>query len=146
MDNIKRHLSYILITAMTAAFVIESFSSAGGSFAYAGTGSGLPKVLKKPVRVLYVKNKKKKRIKANKMTYSYKKAYPASISTYNYSSKTRDTVKMKYTFRKNGKPKKSEMLTSGGQHLLYKTYRANGLLRRISYNAEGIAWKEIYQW
>ena len=55
MDNIKRHLSYILITAMTAAFVIESFSSAGGSFAYAGTGSGLPKVLKKPVRVLYVK-------------------------------------------------------------------------------------------
>ena len=31
MDNIKRHLSYILITVMTAAFVIESFSSAGGS-------------------------------------------------------------------------------------------------------------------
>ena len=62
MDNIKRHLSYILIAAMTAAFVIESFSLAESSFVYAGTGSGLPKVLKKPVRVLYVKNKKKKRI------------------------------------------------------------------------------------
>ena len=102
-------------------------------------------LIKKAVKYEY-NSKTKKWVKAEKQTYTYKKAYPTSISTYSYGSKSKDVRKMKYTFHKNGNPKKAEMLTSGGQHIMYRTYRSNGVLRKISYNSEGVVWKEVFQY
>ena len=46
MDNIKRHLSYILIAAMTAAFVIESFSTENGEDPICEYGDTIKAVLR----------------------------------------------------------------------------------------------------
>lgn len=84
--------------------------------------------------------------KTQKDTYTYSKSYPKSITSYQYSSKSKNTETFKYTFRDNGNPKKMERYNNEGDKMLTCKYRKNGTIRTIDYDCSSIVWRETFQY
>lgn len=138
-------LSVRRILALTVAIAIV-LGSAAAQPALAKSDGKLNKALVSNVVKYEIDSDTGKWSKTEKTVFKYSKGYPKSISTYYYSSKSHNSNTFKYTFRDNGNPKKMYRYNDAGDKMETHSYMKNGSLRTISYNCDGIVWKETFQY
>ena len=142
--NTIRNRTILLLTAVMLTAGAAWFTFGGAAAVQASSKKSGP-MLVKSVAVYQINYDTGKWTKYLKKDYKYKKGYPSSIRTYDYTARHASTSKFRYTF-KNNRPKNMKKYNGEGKLEWAVTYFSNGTINNMKVSDKYGIRQRIYQY